>query len=266
MEAGILVNTYSGETQSVAPYNPPQPQTIALPLPAYRPLWTYVLLGINIAVWLLMTAMGGSENPLVLIRFGAKYNPLIVAGQYWRLLTATFVHIGIMHLVFNAWALFNLGLEIETRFGRTRFLALYLLSGLLGSASSFLGNNALSAGASGAIFGLIGAAIAYFATYHHRFGHWGRNRLVSVLIVAGYNLVWGLTAPGIDNLGHIGGLVGGLILGWAYCPNYKAVPQDDLLNPYRVVDRGHPARAWGMSIVVTLLLLAFTVMGVQFHS
>ncbi len=255
------------EARQPSPYPiPPRaPTTIALPLPAHRPLWTYVLLGINIAVWLLMTFAGGSENPLVLIRFGAKYNPLIVAGQYWRLLTACFVHIGLMHLIFNAWALFNLGLEIETRFGRARFLALYLLSGLFGSVLSFLGNDALSAGASGAIFGLIGAMIAYFAIYRRRFGNWGKSRLTSALVVAGYNLVFGFMAVGIDNLGHIGGLIGGLLLGWALCPNYTVALQNDPFNPYRVVDRHRPARAWGMIIVVTLLLLALTFIGVQLH-
>jgi len=261
------VSHLSDEAQRPPSYGvPPRaPTTIALPLPTHRPLWTYVLLGINIAVWLLMTVMGGSENPLVLIRFGAKFNPLIVAGQYWRLLTACFVHIGIMHLVFNAWALFNLGLEIETRFGRARFLALYLLAGLLGSVFSFLGNDALSAGASGAIFGLIGAMIAYFAIYRHRFGNWGKSRLTSALVVAGYNLFFGFMAVGIDNLGHIGGLVGGLLLGWAYCPKYAVAPQDDLLHPYRVVERRRPARAWGMSIAIALLLLALTFIGVQLH-
>ena len=129
-----------------------------------------MLLAINVLVFLAMTALGGSENVGILILFGAKYNPAIVAGQYWRLLTACFVHIGLIHLLFNSYALYSFGREVERRYGRTRFLALYLLSGVAGSTASFVGSPRLAAGASGAIFGLLGATIAYFATYREQFG------------------------------------------------------------------------------------------------
>ena len=92
-------------TPTVAPA-----RSVRLPVPSFAPLWTFVLLGINVLVWLAMTVSGGSENPLVLVRFGAKYGPLIAVGQYWRLLTACFLHIGIMHLAFNGYALFSFGL------------------------------------------------------------------------------------------------------------------------------------------------------------
>ncbi len=254
----------------------PPSRSIRLPLPLHRPLWTFTLLAVNILVWLSMTAMGGSQNPLVLVRFGAKYNPLIAAGQYWRLLTACFIHIGLMHLAFNGYALFSIGLESERRLGRGRFLLLYILSGLAGSVLSFVGSDALSAGASGAIFGLIGAAIAYFAIYRQQFGQLGKRQLTGMVIVAAYNLFWGLTTPGIDNLGHIGGLLAGLVLGWAYCPRYVVVrptvgeePYSVVVHPivggqpYSVVDRFRRTRAWSVSLGTAVVLVALTLLGAQ---
>lgn len=256
---------YSNRDDSPYPPIPPQGYPARLPLPTYRPVWTYVIMGINVLVWLVMTVSGGSENPLVLIRFGAKFNPLIVDGEYWRLITANFLHIGLVHLLFNTYALYILGLMVETRFGRGRFLALYMLCGLAGSTASFVGNMALSAGASGAIFGLMGAIIVHFAVYRENFGQRGQKQLTSLLLVAGYNLVFGFVAPGIDNLGHIGGLVGGLILGWAYNPRYEvAQSSDDYV--YRVEDRVSPARIVLVSLVVALLLVILVNLGVSIQS
>jgi rhomboid protease GluP len=229
----------------------------------HRPLWTFIFLGANVLVWLAMTIMGGSQDPGVLVFFGAKYNPLIVAGQYWRLLTACFVHIGIVHLLFNSYALFSFGLEVERRFGRSRFLALYILSGLAGSVLSFIGSTKLSAGASGAIFGLVGAMIAYFATYRDEFGQWGKRQLRSVLLVAGYNLIWGFITPGIDYLGHIGGLLGGLALGWAYCPRYEVTHATLPVGSYEAVDRLPRTRVWAVSLGMAALLAALTYLGVR---
>ena len=237
-------------------------QSVRLPIPAYSPLWTFVLLGINAVVWLAMTVSGGSENPLVLVRFGAKYGPLIAHGQYWRLLTACFLHIGIIHLAFNAYALFSFGVDIERRFGRVRFLALYLLAGIGGTVFSFVASDTLSAGASGAIFGLLGAAIAYFVVYRKRFGPHGRRQLIRMLIVAGYNLVWGLAMPGIDNLGHIGGLLTGLALGWAYTPTYALSASDETEHGLELVSRFRQKRAWLASAGVAVVLGLLTVLGV----
>jgi rhomboid protease GluP len=202
------------------PLAAPEPATVRVSLSLTRPLWTYVLLGINILMWVAMTASGGSENLAVLVTFGAKVNTLIREGQYWRLFTANFVHIGLMHLVFNAYALFNLGAEVEKLLGHARFVSLYLLAGVGGVTLSYVGNPAIAAGASGAIFGLIGALMAYLLIYRKRFGERGRRQLRSIVTIAGINLVLGLS-PGIDNLAHVGGLLVGLGLGWAYCPRYR---------------------------------------------
>ncbi|HHX44732.1 MAG TPA: rhomboid family intramembrane serine protease [Chloroflexi bacterium] len=243
--------------------------TLRLAIPLHDPLWTYVLLAANVLVWVAMTALGGSENPVILVLFGAKYTPLILAGQYWRLLTAIFIHVGVVHLVFNAYALFSFGIEVERRFGRTRFLVLYLLSGIASTTASFVGSPTLSAGASGAVFGLAGASVAYFLTYRHRLGAAGQRSLRSILVVVGLNLVMGFAAPGIDNLGHIGGLIAGLWLGWVYCPQYAAPrlsPMDVAVGmpsegALRAIDRTPTLRLWAGTLLAVVVLGIAIVLG-----
>lgn len=171
---------------------------------------TFTLIGINIAVFLLMTVLGGSTNSKILILFGAKVNALIDMGQYWRLFTSIFIHIGFTHLLFNSYALFVLGMFGERMFGHFWFLFLYLISGLGGSSASYFCSPYLSAGASGAIFGLLGAIIVYGWKNTHL---WRSGLITSLLMVLGINLVFGLLVPGIDNFAHVGGLVTGGIVG-----------------------------------------------------
>jgi rhomboid protease GluP len=203
-----------------------------------------------------MTAAGGSTNPEVLIRFGAKANVLIAQGQVWRLLTSIFLHIGPMHLFFNSYALFIFGVEVERVYGSARFLTIYLLAGLYGSLVSFAFGPNLSAGASGAIFGLLGVMVAYFRRHRETFGDWGRQRLFSLLGVAGFNLVLGFTVPGIDNLAHLGGLITGVVLGWLLVPEYE-LKVDERGLPY-VADRTSLQSRWWVIALAILLLVAGT--------
>lgn len=236
--------------------SPPQRQR--LPLPMARPRLTYGLLAINVLVWLAMTAAGGSTNTEVLLRFGAKANSLIADGQVWRLLTSMFLHIGLMHLFFNSYALLVFGIEVERLYGSTRFLAIYLLAGLWGSLVSFAVGPDLSAGASGAIFGLLGTMVAFFRRHREAFGRWGRQRLFNLLGVAGFNLVLGFTVPGIDNLAHLGGLLSGAALGWLLAPQYR-VGWDEKGVP-RVRDQTSLLSRWWV-VALTLVLLAVGVVG-----
>jgi rhomboid protease GluP len=128
-----------------------------------------------------------------------------------------------MHLAFNAYALFIFGIEMERLYGPARFLIVYVLSGLFGSLASFAirGPLVLSAGASGAIFGVIGMNLAYFTLHRESFGQFGRQRMTSTLIIIGINLVFGFTVPGIDNYAHLGGLISGFALGYGLAPRYE---------------------------------------------
>jgi rhomboid protease GluP len=225
----------------------------SLSLPMGRPILTYVLLAANALVFLAMTVAGGSTDTEVLIRFGAKVNALIAEGEVWRLFTSMFLHIGLMHLAFNSYALFALGLEVERLYGSARFLVIYLLAGLWGSLASFALGQGLSAGASGAIFGLLGVLVAFFLRHRDMFGAFGRQRLISLLGVVGVNLFLGITTPGIDNLAHLGGLLSGAALGWALAPDYQM--RLDISRGSRVVDGNSLLAKWWV-VLLALLLLA----------
>ncbi|MHB1317960.1 MAG: rhomboid family intramembrane serine protease [Anaerolineae bacterium] len=259
--------SYESVPREYPPYPQPEPAPApptSLPLPSHTPLWTYILLGINVLVFLAMTLLGSSESPDTLIRFGAKFAPLIIQGEYWRLMTANFIHIGVLHLALNSYALYLFGPQVERRFGRARFIVLYLLSGLGGAVLSYIGSSSLSAGASGAIFGLIGAITVYYATYREAFGSQGRRQLSSLLLVMGYNLLWGLMNPQIDNLGHVGGLVTGLALGWAFCPRYSLDRGDG--GGLQLQDRFPRRRAYAASFAMSLLLIGLSALGTWIHT
>ena len=141
--------------------------------------------------------------------FGANFRPLVQAGEIWRLGTSMFLHIGIIHLVVNMYSLYIIGKQLESFLGRWKFLVVYLGSGIIGSLLSVVVHSSISAGASGAIFGLLGSLL-YFG-YHYRLylGTVLKTQVIPIIIL---NLLIGFMVPGIDNFCHIGGLVGGYLL------------------------------------------------------
>lgn len=171
---------------------------------------TPILIALCVLVFISMYIWGnGSENTITLLLFGANFRPLVQAGEIWRLATSMFLHIGIIHLVVNMYSLYIIGKQLESFLGRWKFLIVYLGSGILGSFLSVVVHSSISAGASGAIFGLLGSLL-YFG-YHYRLylGTVLRTQIIPVIII---NLLIGFMVPGIDNFCHIGGLVGGYLL------------------------------------------------------
>lgn len=188
-----------------------------------KPRFTYILIGIQIFIFLLMELFGSSRNTLILILFGAKYTPLILEGQWWRLITPMFLHIGIIHLLMNSMALYYLGTTVERIFGRFRFLFIFLLAGFMGNVASFVFSpQSISAGASGGIFGLFGALL-FFGLVHPR--PFFRTMGANIITLVGINLLIGFL-PGIDFAGHLGGLVGGfLAAAIVSLPREKNIPR-----------------------------------------
>ncbi|MCL7453964.1 MAG: rhomboid family intramembrane serine protease [Anaerolineae bacterium] len=238
----------------------PGPSRISYALPLHRPVVTWILLVAVGLMFLVETLTGGSTQTEVLVRLGAKVTPLIAEGQYWRLFTAMFLHIGIVHLGFNGYALLAIGTELERLFDWPRFLAIYFLSGLFGNVASYAFSYNVAAGASGAIFGLIGALAAFFTLHRERLGAWGRARLGNIVFLIAINLFLGFTQAGIDNLAHLGGLVSGFGLGWALAPRYAMDPVH-----LRVVDRNQLSRYWPALLLALALLLASTVLSTWAH-
>jgi rhomboid protease GluP len=234
--------------------NPIQPPNPSFPLPLSKPFFTYILLAAIIIIWLLMTFMGGSTNPQVLVRFGANYGELILQGEIWRLFTSMFLHIGPLHLAFNAYALFIFGMEMERLYGPDRFIVIYILSGLFGNLVSFFSRGAdmFSAGASGAVFGIIGMNLIFFLLHREAFGQFGRQRVMNTLVVIGINLFFGLTIPAIDNLAHVGGLIAGFALGYGLAPRYKIV--NEYTSAPQVVDTVSLLNRWWVPMLGALLL------------
>ncbi|UII54860.1 rhomboid family intramembrane serine protease [Cytobacillus spongiae] len=184
-----------------------------------KPFFTYLFIIVQVAMFLLLEAAGGSTNTSTLIKYGAKFNPLILEGEWWRFITPIFLHIGVLHLLMNTLALYFLGVAVEKIFGNSRFLFIYIVAGLFGSLASFLFSPNISAGASGAIFGCFGALLYFGLIYPKLFF---RTMGMNVIVVIAINLVFGFTVPGIDNAGHIGGLVGGfLATGIVHFPKKK---------------------------------------------
>ncbi|MBM4081130.1 MAG: rhomboid family intramembrane serine protease, partial [Planctomycetes bacterium] len=205
---------------------------------------TYGLLVVNLLVFLAMSHQGGSTNIEVLQRFGANDARRIWDGEYWRLITPIFLHIGMLHLLLNGFALLALGPEVERHLGGPLFLLLYLLSGLCGNVATLLFTHGLSAGASGAIFGLAGAILMLEVLHGvNPFKFMARREGYSILPIILINLILGFQIPQIDNSGHIGGLLGGIVFG--YC----------LLA--EKLGRGAPERRMGIAISgVTLLAVS----------
>lgn len=181
-----------------------------------RKTLTQLIIGTNVVVFLLMLAADPAPNPsgLTLVRFGAL-PPFLPADQIWRVVTAMFVHIGFAHIAFNMFALHMFGPAIESRFGRLPFLTTYLVAGIAGSAASVaFSAPGFRAGASGGVFGVLGAMIGVALV--HRGSGLAREQLRGLLGLIGLNLMIGFLLPGIDNLAHIGGVAGGVLLGAAF--------------------------------------------------
>ncbi len=180
---------------------------------------SFYIIGITVACYLLQNLSELVFGYDYLLLFGAKINAFILQGEIWRLITPILLHGSFLHIGFNMYALYSIGPGLEHRYGVRSFIILYLISGLWGNTMSFLLSENASLGASTAIFGLIAAQGVYI--YKNRFllGSAARPMLMNILMVVAINLLLGLN-PGIDNWGHIGGLLGGLFYAWFAGPTY----------------------------------------------
>ncbi len=170
-------------------------------------------MAITIGVYLLQGLSKSVYGEDVVALLGMKNNAAILAGQWWRLFTPMFLHGSIFHIGFNMYALYVLGPGLERFYGSWRFLLLYIVAGFSGNVLSFVFSPYNSLGASTAIFGLLGAQGVFLYLHRDLFGDVARRSLINIVFIAAVNLVIGLS-PGIDNWGHVGGLIGGTLFAW----------------------------------------------------
>ena len=199
-----------------------------------KPLVVYSILSINLLIWVLSEIIGSSRDPMTLRQFGAITYLDINNGDYWRLLSAIFLHVGVGHLAVNCLSLLIMGGLLEKMVGHSRFSFIYIGSGISGSSFSYLMIPFLGvgAGASGAIFGCVGALAGYFIVNRKSMGEMGKQNLNAVLILAGINFAFGYIVPGIDNWAHLGGFIAGLILGIGVVPTAKSLSCTDFSQHY----------------------------------
>jgi rhomboid protease GluP len=245
------------EANDVIPAVAAEQGQVNVRLPLQKPRVVYVFLALIGLVFVAELALGGSQNQETLRRLGAQVNPLVAVGELWRLVAAMFLHIGLQHILFNGWALFSVGREVEAMYGSAWFVVIYFAAGLAGNIGYYwLGDSILSAGASGAVFGLIGAEAAFFLINRPLFGKLGSQRLGNLGVLIAINLVFGFTVPGINNIAHLGGLIMGFGLGLLLAPRFAVEWRWDMAGAQGHVADRQPAivRLAGTLVAVALLL------------
>ncbi len=184
---------------------------------------TTALVAINVLVFMLLTVTGGSDNAANLYRWGAKYGPAIADGEWWRLVLPIFMHIGFFHLLTNSIGLLIFGSMAEQLLGGRVYLSIYLVTGVLGNVASYVISPTLGAGASGAVFGVIGAFGVYLLLNRRVMGEVARQAITSISFIIVLNLVIGFATSGIDNAAHLGGIVAGMAMAYLVAPRQRFV-------------------------------------------
>lgn len=214
-----------------------------------QPFITYLLLGVTTLVFLATELTGGSENVLVLVKWGAMSpQHIAILQEYWRFFTPIFLHIGWLHFAVNMAVLYYLGAQLESIYGHWRYLSIYLLSGIAGNVLSFAlsSPSSISAGASGSLFGLFGSFVILGRHFRNNPSIMYMVRNYALFI--GLNLVFNLFSSTVDIFGHIGGLVGGLLIA-----SVVAVPnKSEEFNIHERIIAG---------IVFVFLVVVFLVLG-----
>lgn len=208
---------------------------VSVALPSLAPTVTYAIVGFTALIYAAQVLSRGflgadvNANLDLMEFYGARVNETIRAGQLWRFITPVFLHGSLAHIFFNMYALFSIGGFLERQFGHARFAALYFLGAFSGNVFSFLLSTGYSVGASTAVFGLIAAEVVFFYQNQKIFGGQARKAIGNAAFIIAINLFIGLS-PGIDNWGHVGGLLGGAIFTWFAGARWKIAGTPPVLH------------------------------------
>lgn len=228
-----------------------QRQPVQVQMPQRKPVATLILVVVTVLFFILQSIIGRD----ILFFYGGKINELIMLGQIWRFLTPALLHGSILHIALNMYALYVIGGRLERFYGPGRFLLLYVLSAFAGNVLSFVLTPAPSLGASTAIFGLFAAEGMFIFQNRKLFGQLRtRQAIINLGVILMINLVYGFNpATNIDNMGHIGGLLGGIFFAWKAGPLLKLTGEP----PFFTVSDG---RKKGDILVASLVvMIGFTI-------
>lgn len=229
----------------------PQPRSLRQTIGRFPA--TYGLIGATLVVFILQLVSTQLFGVDIVLALGAKINSAIAAGEVWRLLTPVFIHIGLVHFFVNMYSLYAIGPAVERFFGSQRTLVFYLLSGFGGVVMSMAFSANPSVGASGAIFGLLGALGMFLFAHRSTFGRAATFQFRQIVVVALLNLGLGLV-PGIDNWGHLGGLITGVALTATVGPKLEPIWGAETLP--RLTDRRPWQTVWRGSVAAVIILSA----------
>ena len=229
-------------------------------IPKHKPIITkllIILISIMFIVEMVFTAHYGEKGIIIL---GAKWNEGITNGEYWRFFTCTFLHGGLMHLFLNLGGLYIFGQELESIYGRVKFLFICLLTSWGAILASYKFSAGTAIGASGVVFGIIGCLISFYFTQKGKVtGADYKFKSMYTLVII--NLILGFMMPRIDNSAHIGGILTGLLSGWLLSPKYE-IKKDEELQKLKVTEEKNYSRFFIGAIFLVLLLAWLTKMAI----
>lgn len=221
-------------------------------IPKYKPAITKALIVMISFMFLVEIFFNAIQSEQVIIFLGAKWNEGIANGEYWRFLTSTLLHGSLIHLFLNLAALYIFATEVESIYGSFRFLLIYLLTSWGAGLASYAFSPYLAIGASGAVFGIIAALIVFF--YRQKDKIPGANlKFKAMYTLVAINLLFGFIIPRIDNAGHIGGLLTGLLAAWFIAPEYKLEKSEELSRLEVVQKPDLPRVLSGVFLTITIL-------------
>jgi len=245
-----MIEDPSEKTPTELPRDPVRVRT-----PDRKPLMTFIIMGFTILVFVIQQLVESSVGYDLLFYFGGKINRFIMDGEVWRLVTPAFLHSSVLHIALNMYALYIIGRRLERFYGHGRFLLLYLLSAFAGNVLSFVLTSANSLGASTAIFGLLAAEGMFIYQNRKLFGPMRtRQMMVNLGVILAINLVYGFVSIArVDNMGHIGGLVGGFFFAWKAGPVLKITGQPPFFEVKDVREN------WEIILASIVVLIGFAV-------
>ena len=235
---------------------------------------TALIVAVNVLVFVLLSLTGGAEDSVNLYRWGAKFGPAIQAGDWYRLISPVFLHAGLFHIAANTLALVIFGPRLEQEFGSLAFTATYIVAGVCGVAASYLVSPVLSVGASGAVFGMVGAYGVYLVRNRREFGGQVNRVILNLIFILAINIVFGLVWPGIDQGAHMGGLIAGAAMAFVVSPRKVIEIEDDFMlfgapivrTRFAMASRSNILLAAGAGLLVALVISWWVTNNVEYDN